>query len=92
MGVVCNDRCLCSDIIIIYLPELFAFSASRFRQTIQAGILYYNTPAPVPCLVKVLIVHSANSKGRDQFRSIMGLYVNFNYCRTVVIVFSNILF
>ena len=42
MGVVCNDRC--SDIIIIYLPELFAFSASRFRQTIQAGILYcYNT-------------------------------------------------
>ena len=38
MGVVCNDRCLCSDIIIIYLPELFAFSASRFRQTIQAGI------------------------------------------------------
>ena len=41
MGVVCNDRCLCSDIIIIYLPELFAFSASRFRQTIQAGILYY---------------------------------------------------
>ena len=43
MGVVCNDRCLCSDIIIIYLPELFAFSASRFRQTIQAGILYYYT-------------------------------------------------
>ena len=43
MGVVCNDRCLCSDIIIIYLPELFAFSASRFRQTIQAGILYYSS-------------------------------------------------